>query len=583
MNNYFRLLKYLRPYWIIQLLTVVIMLVSMATSFVWPWFNKILIDDVLLSGDSGRLAFLLLLWGLLFLTTFIFDGIKGFCFTYLDERITIDMRKDLLKKLRQLSYAYTSKVNTGRVMAYFTSDVGALSGLYQTVMVQALESVLRLVVSLTILISIDWQLWLLALPFLPLFVAIPVLFNGPMRNAGKMIKDQNALISEKLQESIAGTREISVFNRELWDIQRLTKTFVDMLPRKVKSTLLGTCSSSIAFFALFGAQMVLMWFGGLKVFSGEMTIGVLIAYLSYMSHVFQPLRSLVGINNKIQTAMGAADRIYDFLDQRPKIVDSLGPTVLDAVHGVVEFKNVSFGYDNETQVLRGVSFVSMPGKLTAIVGPSGAGKSTLASLLLRFHDPSAGSILLDGIDIKNLSLKTLRESVSLVPQDIFLFADTLRTNIEFGLESADEISMAKAAAMARADGFICDMPDKYDTILGERGTRLSGGEKQRIAIARVILRNSRVMVLDEATSSLDSLSEKAIQEAVSFLVADRTVIVIAHRLSTILAADNIVIIDKGTVVDQGSHAALITRCDLYRELCSSQFLAKDNGKDVQNF
>jgi len=456
-------------------------------------------------------------------------------------------------------------------MAVFTNDVPAMQGLYTSTLVDFVTDTVRFLVTLGVMFAIDWQLTLLALAVLPVFGVALVVFARPVRSIARKVQDSRAAISENLQESLSGVREVKTFTQEEHEGSRLLDVFRKLLGLRVRQSIWQSGSRGVAHLAAVVGVILVVWFGGLKSIRGELKVGVLIAFINYMVALFGPVHMYMAINNRIQSAMGAAERLFEALDLVPQIADRPDAVALPPVDGRVELEGVHFAYEAGREVLADVTLGVEPGEMVALVGPSGAGKSTLVSLLPRFYDPSSGRVLVDGHDLTGVTQRSLREQVGVVFQDTFLFGTTVRENIRFGRRGATDDEVVAAAKAAHADEFITRLPDGYDTAVGERGVKLSGGQKQRISIARAILRDPRILILDEATSSLDSESEQLVQAALEELMRGRTSFVIAHRLSTVLRADRIVVLDQGRVVDVGRHEELLARGGLYAALYDAQF------------
>ncbi len=434
---------------------------------------------------------------------------------------------------------------------------------------------LRFAVTMGFMLKLDWQLTLITMPALPLFGVALKLFSKPMREVSRKVQDKNAEISENLQESISGVREVKAFTQEENEINRLLNIFKQLLGLRVKQSVLQSSSGGVAELTAVSGIMFSLWYGGMKAINGAMQMGVLIAFVNYLGALFNPIGRYMELNNRIQSAMGAAERVFEFLDTVPEIYDKTKAIALPPVTGRVQFENVHFAYEKDDEVLTDITLKIEPGEMIALVGPSGSGKTTLVNLIPRFFDPTSGRIIIDDCDLRNVKIQSLREQVSVVFQDSFLFASTVRENIRFGKRDATDEEVVAAAEAANAHEFITQLPQGYDTEVGERGVKLSGGQKQRISIARTILRDPKILILDEATSALDSESELLVKEALEKLMEGRTSFVIAHRLSTVLKADRIVVLNEGKVVEVGSHEKLLAKGGMYEKLAAVK--AKPSG------
>ncbi|MEK6320951.1 MAG: ABC transporter ATP-binding protein [Acidobacteriota bacterium] len=565
-----RALNYMSPYWRLLVTGILVASGAMLCQLSFPWVLRFLIDDVFGKSQSELLIVGIALLMAAAAGTVVFQSLEKYVFGYLSGRALIDIRTELARHLRRLPLGYSNDQRSGRVMSLFTNDAPALAKLYETVAGQTVVSAFRLIATLVIIIVIYKQLAFLTLIAIPLYVIIPALIGKRTRQAAKGLQQTNADISADLLESIAATREIKAFNRERWDGDRLHASFAKLLGPQLRLILLqvGSFSTYLIFWTVVG---VIYWIGGHRVLAGEMTLGLLIASVGYFGQLEEPVSRFVNLNGQLQLALGAGERIFEFLDTEVEVPDRPAAKVLAQCEGLVEVDNVSFAYGAEAAVLSEVTFTAYPGRRIAIVGPSGAGKSTLVSLIPRFFEPTCGRILIDGMDVRDVTIESLRNSIAMVFQDTFLFAASARENIRFGGLGCTEEEIILAAQAANAHEFILKLPEGYETQLGERGVRLSGGQRQRIAIARALLRNPGILILDEATSALDSESELAVLDAMERLMQGRTTFVIAHRLSTVVNADQILVLNHGRILDAGTHDELIQRCDLYSKLYSSQF------------
>ena len=569
-RNLRRALRYLKPYWHLELVALFFAIVTAFLSLVEPWVNKLLIDDVIINKNARMLAIVCLIFLASTILSAIFSTLRGYLFTYIGERAVIDMRHQLFGHLQQLSLSFFNKEKTGRIMSIFTNDVPAMQALYTSTLVDFITDTLRFVVTMGVMLKIDWQLTLMALPALPLFAIALKLFSKPMREVSRKVQDKNSDISENLQESISGAREVKAFTQEENETNRLLNIFRQLLGLRVKQSILQSSSGGIAELTAVSGIMFVLWYGGMKAINGMMQMGVLIAFVNYLGRLFNPIGRYMELNNRLQSAMGAAERVFEFLDTTPEIQDKTEAIALPPVRGRVQFENVHFAYEEGDEVLADINLNVESGEMIALVGASGSGKTTLANLIPRFFDPTSGQILIDGYDLRDVKTQSLRQQVSVVFQDSFLFGATVRENIRFGKRDATDEEVTAAAEAANAHEFIVQLSEGYDTEVGERGVKLSGGQKQRISIARTILRNPKILILDEATSALDSESELLVKEALEKLMAGRTSFVIAHRLSTVLKADRIVVLDDGKIVEAGSHEELLAKGGAYRKLYEVQ-------------
>jgi subfamily B ATP-binding cassette protein MsbA len=568
------LLRCLREYsdmWRIWLPMLVLVALTPLVGVGMPLVERQLIDGVV-----GARPLYVALW--LLSTIFLLFGTT--LRTYLDERVTMRLRQALFARSQALSVAFAKQEHSGRTMSLFVNDVPSMAGVFSTTTTGLVGSLVTLVIGIVVMFSLSWQLAIAAGVLPPLVAGAAWVMTGPLRPAARRAQEKAAELTQRLQENLAGMREVVAFARERSQGLRFTTTLRELLRLRMRVTLMDTAIQTGQLLFSLSVTLVILGYGGYLVIQGHTTLGTVIAMRSLFGMVWQPAGQLGGIISSIQKSLGAADRVYAFLDETPRVRDNPGARMPDRIEGAVAFEHVSFGYRPEQIVLRDISLAAHPGEVVALVGPSGAGKSTLASLIARFYDPTEGRVLLDGTDLRDLPLEGLRGPIGMVFQDSFLFAGTIRENILFGRESATEGEVIAAARAANAWEFVDQLPAGLDTPVGERGVQLSEGQKQRLAIARALLRNPRILILDEPTSALDARAEHLLQTALENLMRGRTTFVIAHRLATVQRADRIVVLDAGCIVEQGTHAELLGRKGLYRELYDLQF-APPPGLDIR--
>ncbi|MDR3348323.1 MAG: ABC transporter ATP-binding protein/permease [Acidaminococcales bacterium] len=571
MGHYLRLLKYLRPYMLRISIAIGCTVLATGGHLVVPWLIKDMIDEVLVQRDYATLNMLAIVVVAVYFARGVFFFGQSYLMAYAGQRVVIDIRADVYRQINRLSLSFFEKNRTGAIMSYVTNDVAALQGaMIQSVIDLFTEGVV-LLGSIAAMLVLNWKLTLFTFATFPAVLKIIEIFGGKIRASGHRIQERNADLTSVLQEAIASVRVVKSFVREKYEIEKFEKENLLNFRASMKNAQLGaTLTPVIEFTVSIGATGIL-WYGGREVIAGDTTAGALIAFLIYAVNIANPIKRLAKVFADIQKAMAAAQRVFNILDMPPDVVDKPGAYALPPVKGEVEFKNVVFGYNPGEPVVNNVSFKAGAGKLVAIVGPSGAGKTTIASLLSRFYDIDSGQILIDGINIKDVTTDSLRGQIGIVPQETVLFNGSIYNNILYGRLDASKEEIEAAALSANADGFIRQIPGGYGALLGDRGVNLSGGQRQRISIARAILKNPRILILDEATSALDAESEKIVQEALDRLLVGRTSFVIAHRLSTIRRADSILVLDKGRLVEEGSHDSLLLRGGLYTRLYQAQF------------
>ena len=499
--------------------------------------------------------------------------VRQMLITYVGNRIVYDVRRRVFRHLQHLSLRYYESNPHGRIMARVLYDVDAIQQVISGSLVEIISNLVTVIVIIVMLFTFNWKLAFLAVGILPLYVLNFLVVRGKIRQAAAESRDQYTEIYSTLSESISGIKIIMSFARESAEARRFINECRQAIHLNMRAghwrALLGIGANLLTVLAnvavlLIGAREVLT--------TGRMTMGELIAFRTYLAMLYTPIIALVTVNDTITTVMTAVERIFETLDTVPDLTERRDAIRLQRVEGRVECEKVDFSYEPGEMVLEDINFVAEPGSSTALVGPSGSGKTTLVHLIPRFYDPTGGRIILDGLDLRDVTISSLRNNIGMVMQESFLFMGTLRENIKYGRPEASDEEVVQASIAANCHDFIMEFPDGYETLVGERGTRLSGGQRQRISIARALLRNPRILILDEATSALDSESEALIQEALDRLMKGRTTFTIAHRLSTVMEADTILVLDQGKIVERGTHAELATmEGGLYARLCEVQF------------
>ncbi len=487
-------------------------------------------------------------------------------------RILFDVRQRLFRHLQRLSLRFYEQNPHGWIMARVLYDVDAIQATLSGNLVQIVSDTILVVVAVIILYIINWRLAIIASLSLPLYALNFLAMRQQIRRQAAEQRDQFSQVYSLLSEDIAGIKVVKGFAREQREARRFVKEIRGTIRLNLRLGRLRTILGNNANLITGLSDLAVLAYGSYQIlFMGNLTLGMLITFRGYVWMLFQPIINLVTVNDVLNNAMAAVDRIFDTLDTPPEIQERKNAVKLHRPEGRVEFRHVDFAYEPTEPVLRDINLVAEPGQVVALVGPSGSGKTTLVHLIPRFYDPISGQILIDGYDLRDLSLRTLRQNIGMVMQEDFLFSGSLRENIKYGRPTATDEEVVQAAIAANAHNFIMEFPDGYETQVGERGDRLSGGQRQRISIARAILRNPRILILDEATSDLDSESEALIQEALDKLMRNRTTFTIAHRLSTVMNADQILVLDHGQIVERGTHAELATAGGLYAKLCEVQF------------
>ena len=571
MKNYLRLLAYIKPYKKRLAAAVVCIIMAAGANLYLPWIIKDMIDDVLMSKDMLMLNLIAAGILVVMFTRGVFYYGQSYLVSYVGQRVIIDVRSVLFRKFQKMPLSYYDRQQTGTVMSYITNDVSAMQSAIVDNLIELVTESSILIGSLGMMIYLDWKLSLLTLMTIPLVGFAMKIFGRKLKRSSTVIQERAAEITSLLQESISAIRVVKSFVRETYEIKRFEEQNWRNFQAAMKNVKLSSLLTPTVEFLAAIAVTFIVWFGGYEVVNEVITAGELVAFLTYAVNLANPVKRLSRVYAAIQKAMAAADRVFEVMDLDEKITDVPGAKPLPPIQGQVEFKDITFSYKEGQPALQHISLKAEPGQMIALVGPSGSGKSTIANLIPRFYDVDSGTISIDGHDIRQVTADSLREQIGLVPQETMLFSTTVMENIRYGRLDATDEEVVEAARAANAEEFIKDLPEGYDTKLGERGLNLSGGQRQRLAIARAILKNPRVLILDEATSALDTESEKIVQDALDKLMVGRTSFVIAHRLSTIFNADQIFVVENGHLREHGTHEELLAAGGLYSNLYNIQF------------
>ena len=571
MKNYVRLLGYIKPYIGRLIEAIICIIIAAGANLYLPWIIKDMIDKVLAEKDMQMLNVI----SIGIVVTFFIRGIfyygQSYLVSFVGQRVIIDVRDVLFKKFQRLPLSYFDRHQTGEIMSYITNDVAALQNALVDRLIELVTESSIFVGSLVMMVLLDWKLSLLTLITVPLVGQAMKIFGRKLKSSGTVIQERLADITATMQESIAAVRVVKSFGREDFEIERFHRQNELNFRAEMKNNqLMSLLTPTVEFLAAL-AVTVIVWFGGYEVVNGVITAGALVAFLTYAVNLANPVKRISRVYGAIQKAMAGADRVFAIMDLPETIANHPDAKELPPVKGEVVFDDVTFAYKEGANALSHVSLAASPGQMVAFVGPSGAGKSTIANLIPRFYDVSSGAIRIDGYDVREVTMESLRRQIGIVPQETMLFSTTVRENIRYGRLDATEEEIVQAAKDANAHDFIMALPEGYDTKIGERGLNLSGGQRQRIAIARAILKDPRILILDEATSALDTESEKIVQAALDRLMVGRTSFVIAHRLSTVFNADQIYVIDGGRIHEHGTHEELLAAGGLYSNLYNIQF------------
>lgn len=564
-------IKYYKPHLSLFFLDFTCAFLMSILDLVFPKMATRIIDDIL----PARNIKLMINIGVFLLLLYVIRYILGYIVHYyghtLGTKIEFDMRQDLFNHIQKLSFTYFDNTKTGQIMSRIVNDLNEISELSHHGPEDFFIASVTFIGSFIILMKMNWKLSLITFSILPIMFKFALIKSNNMKKAFKNTRVKTGDINAQIEDSISGIREVKAFTNE--EYEKLKFHFANKGVKQAKQDsyrAMAEFFSGMNFFTNFMNLVVLMA-GGWFCYTGELTTGELLSFFLYISMFFKPLRKMVNFTETYQSGMAGFSRFIELLELKPDIADKPDAYELDNVEGHISFRDITFSYNDGNEVFSNISFDIKPGETIALVGPSGVGKTTLASLIPRFYEVDSGTIAIDGIDIKDVTLKSLRQNIGIVRQDVFLFTGTVQENIAYGKLDATFDEIVEAAKQSKAHDFIKDLEEGYNTYVGQRGVKLSGGQKQRIAIARIFLKDPPVLILDEATSALDNETEQIIQESLFDLSKDRTTLIIAHRLATIRHADRIFVLTENGIEEQGTHKELLKQKGFYHELYTAQF------------
>ena len=572
MKEFRKILKYARPYTKSLVFAFLCLALTSLINLVLPLIVRNMINAVIVLKDSEVLDGLA--WDLIIIIGLqaVFAVTHNYIFGFVGHRMTTDFRVEFFSHIQSLSLRFFQERRVGEILSRMSNDISVIENALVTIPVALLRQSITLLGAMTIILYLNWKLTGLILLVLPPLMIFARVFGRRLKKFSEKLQDQVAQAVVVLEEVISSIKIVKSFTRESYERSRFQGKIETAFERAVDKLKVSSFFGPFILGLTFLVSALLIWYGGYQVMQGTTTPGELAAFFLYALIIAGPIGTFIRLYTQVQEASGAISRVYEILDTQPLIQNPVNPVPIEVLDGRIQYENVSFGYRDTTEVIHDICLDILPGQTAALVGPSGAGKSTLIKLLFRFFDPSTGAIRLDGHDIRTLDRERFLGQIALVPQETLLFGGTVKENILYGKLDATESELFEAAKKANAHEFIVKMEKGYDTVVGEKGTKLSGGERQRIAIARAILKDPKILVLDEATSSLDNRSESLIQDALETLMANRTTFIIAHRLSTIHKADQIIVLDKGSIVEAGQHEELMNNKGLYHDLYTLKML-----------
>ncbi|HRC53779.1 MAG TPA: ABC transporter ATP-binding protein [Bacillota bacterium] len=566
-----RLLKFAAPYWKRYALAFIFLLAISGLTLLQPMVIRWVVDGVLATESYDLLIYgALAIFGVAALKGVI-QYLQRFNMAYAGQKVVFDIRNTLYEHLQQLSYSFYDQTQTGQIMSRVTSDVDAAQRFLSNGAIQIVSNAVSFFATLILMLSLNWRLTLISMVTVPVLAWRVQVYATKVRPMFTQIQQQVAVVNTRIQENIAGQRVVKAFARKQYEIDKFERDNMELLHRSIRAERLSAINWSLMRLLTEMSLAIILWYGGRQVISTELTLGTLMSFNMLLGQLLGPIRMLGWQVSMVQRTIASGERIFEILDTQADVRDKPGAKPIGEIEGRVTFENVSFAYDGVNMVLKNINLDVSPGETVAILGGTGSGKTTLINLIPRFYDVTEGRVLIDGVDIRDVTIESLRRQIGIVTQETFLFSASLRDNIAYGKPEATDEEIIEAAKAAHIHDFIMSLPDGYDTLIGERGVGLSGGQKQRVAIARALLMDAKILLLDESTSSVDVETEMQIQQAFSKLLKDRTAFIIAQRLSTVRDADRVIVLDNGRIVEEGTHEELLQLGGIYTAIYNLQF------------
>ncbi|MFQ3550022.1 MAG: ABC transporter ATP-binding protein [Armatimonadota bacterium] len=573
-----RIMGYAYKYWPLIILNTIIIIIISLLELAWPQVQRLVIDEALEQGKYHLLPY----FSLGIIVLFLIRGAVILGRDYVSQQIAqltiYDIRNKLFNHLQRLSFTYHDTIETGQVISISTTDTDAIGNFISIGLVHLVSSGLVFICVFIICFIMNWQLTLVSMFLLPIIGAVVFKYSGKVRPLYIDVQNHLGVMTSSIQQNITGITVVKAFLREEFEINRFKKLSDELFKKVLSVTKLTSFYSPLLDFMGACGVVTILWYGGYQVINGKLTLGELVTFNTYLTMLLGPVRMSAWYVSIIQSAIASGGRVFEILDIRKESDIQDGNIDLRNAKGKVEFKNVSFKYQDDTYALHNITFSAEPGEIIGIMGPTGSGKTSIVNLIPRFYDATEGSVFIDCVDVKEYTVASLRKQISLVAQESFLFADTIRTNITYGKPNATDEEIVEAAKIADIHDFIMALPDGYDTEIGERGVNLSGGQKQRICLARAIIKNSPILLMDDCTSSVDTETEAHIQEALKKATVSRTTFIISQRVSSVIHADKIIILEDGRIVEFGNHQELMALGGRYAERYYMQFKDAETTK-----